>query len=68
MSIAVVILLALIALLGAAALAVPLARKLGQPVAVLLAALGLEHGLATSVFGVEIFWGTLDTYDQWFVE
>jgi CPA1 family monovalent cation:H+ antiporter len=68
MSIAVVILLALIALLGAAALAVPLARKLGQPVAVLLAALGLAHGLATSVFGFEIFQGSLDTYDQWFVE
>jgi CPA1 family monovalent cation:H+ antiporter len=68
MSIAVVILLALIALLGAAAFAVPLARKLGQPVAVLLAALGLAHGLTTSVFGVEIFRGALDTYDQWFVE
>jgi len=68
MSIVVVILLALIALLGAAALAVPLARKLGQPVAVLLAALGLTHGLATSIFGFEIFRGTLDTYDQWFVE
>ncbi len=58
---------ALIVLLMAAALAVPIARRLGLPVAVLMAALGVTHGVATSVLEIRVFSGALDAYDQWFV-
>ena len=68
MSIVIVGLLLLLALLGVAALAVPLARWLHQPVAVLFAALGLTYGLVTSVLGGEVHSGVLDSYDQWFVQ
>ena len=60
-------LLVMISLLGIAAIAVPIARRLGLPATVLFAALGLTHGLATSVVGFEAFEGALDSYDRWFV-
>ena len=47
-----------------AALAVPLARRFGLPAPVLFATLGLIHGVATTLIGVEIFSGALDSYDQ----
>lgn len=60
-------LLVLIALLGVAALAVPLARRLGLPVTVLFAAFGLTYGVVTTLYHVEVA-GPLNLYDRWFVE
>lgn len=60
-------LLVLITLLAIAATAVPLAKRLGQPATVLLAALGLLHGMATTILGFDAYEGALDSYDLWFV-
>ena len=61
-------LLSLIALLAAASLAVPLARWLGQPVAVLFAAVGLAVGISLTLMGETFALKFLDTYDLWFFE
>jgi CPA1 family monovalent cation:H+ antiporter len=61
-------LLLLIVLLAAAALAVPLARWLSQPVAVLLAAVGLVLGVGLSMTREALTGHFLDTYDLWFFE
>jgi len=58
----------LIALLGLAALAVPLARWVGLPVTVLFASLGLVYGFTTTIFSLDPLGGVLDSYDLWFVE
>lgn len=60
-------LLALVALMLVAAVAVPLARRLGMPVALLFAALGLAYGITMLILDVKAFSGVLDSYDQWFV-
>lgn len=67
MTIVVFGLITLSVLMLVAALAVPLARRVALPVPVLFAALGLIHGLGTTVLGIQIFSGALDSYDQWFV-
>lgn len=50
-----------------AAIAVPLARRLGQPAPVLFAALGLAYGVTATLIDAELFSVALDSYDQWFV-
>lgn len=60
-------LLVLIALLGVAAVAVPIARRLGLPVTVLFAAFGLTYGIVTMLYKVEVA-GPLNLYDRWMVE
>jgi monovalent cation:H+ antiporter, CPA1 family len=68
MSVVVFGLIMLIMLLAAAALAVPLARWLGLPVTILLAALGLSYGIVSHITGDEASGAMLGTYDAWFVD
>lgn len=68
MSIVVFALSALIAILVVTALTPPLARRIGQPMPVVLAAVGIAYGIVTTVLGASPFGGILDSYDLWFVE
>lgn len=60
--------LVFVTLLMLAAVAVPLARYLGLPVTLVIAAFGLTHGVFTTVAGFAPLGGILDTYDSWFVD
>ncbi|MEC9433599.1 MAG: cation:proton antiporter [Pseudomonadota bacterium] len=55
-------------LLAIAAFAAPAARAAGLPLPVVVAALGLAYGVATSGFGVDLAGGALDSYDLWFLD
>jgi CPA1 family monovalent cation:H+ antiporter len=58
---------ALSALMACAAAAVALARRLGLPVPVVIAACGVLYGAAAEIAGSPISGVALDTYDQWFI-
>lgn len=67
MSVAVFVLLSLIGLFAIAAIAVPVARRLGLPLPVLLAALGLAVGSASLAYDVNVA-GTLKFSDRAFFQ
>ncbi|MEM6974318.1 MAG: cation:proton antiporter [Pseudomonadota bacterium] len=61
-------LVGLVVLLFAAAIAVPLARRLALPETVIFALFGLILGIATTVMDEGPFGGLVSAYDSWFLE
>ncbi|MEM9784022.1 MAG: cation:proton antiporter, partial [Pseudomonadota bacterium] len=68
LSVLVIGLVGLVALMLVAGLAVPLARRIGQPVAVVFALVGLTLGITAAWLDEGPFGGLVSAYDSWFLE